>query len=297
MPFSPKAAETKYTMYIAMRFAMAKLFSTVSIRTISFTKMSGAGNDFIMIDNRSLHLELSEAQIAKWCKRGTGIGADGLILLEHSSQYDFAMRYYNADGKLGSMCGNGGRCAARFAYLSGIQKMHLTFEANGKCYDAFILDDSRVRLKMQPPQNFRDALSVEGYEGFFVDTGSPHVVIYTSQLEALEVNQIGRKIRHNAALFPEGTNVNFVEPVSDSVLRIRTFERGVENETLACGTGCVAAAVISYRLGKAPHRHITLLVQSGETLEVEFDETLQHVYLTGSASVVFTGCVELPETP
>lgn len=257
--------------------------------------MSGAGNDFIMIDNRRLGLELSEAQIAKWCKRVTGIGADGLILLECSDQYDFAMRYYNADGKLGSMCGNGGRCAARFAYCSGIQKQHLTFEANGERYEATLLDDGRVRLKMQPPKNFRDALPVEGYEGFYVDTGSPHVVIYTEHLNTIDVNQVGRKIRHNAQLFPEGTNVNFVEPIAPDMLRIRTFERGVENETLACGTGCVAAAVVSHRLGKTPVLHIKLQVQSGETVEVSFDETMETIYLTGSADVVFTGFIELPE--
>ncbi len=260
---------------------------------IEFTKMSGAGNDFIVIDNRHQALELSQTQIRLLCMRRTGIGADGLMLMNPSAQYDFAMRYFNADGKPSSMCGNGGRCITRFAALSGMKKTQFVFEANGEVYHAEILDERRVKLKMQPPKEFREAISVEGFESFYVNTGSPHAVLYVSPLETFDVQNVGRKIRHHTELFPGGTNVNFVEPLSEESLRIRTFERGVEDETLACGTGCVAAAVVSYRLHKIKARHIKLMVQSGETIEVEFDEAMQHVYLIGSADVVFTGCIDL----
>ncbi|MFN3386271.1 MAG: diaminopimelate epimerase [Candidatus Thermochlorobacter sp.] len=258
---------------------------------IDFTKMSGAGNDFIVIDNRSGAIALSESDIRRLCARRTGIGADGLMLMEHSRQHDFAMRYFNADGKPSSMCGNGGRCITRFAYLSGIEKTHFSFEANGETYFSEILDSGRVKLKMQPPKAFRNAFEVEGVKSFFIDTGSPHAVVYVADVASLNVLELGRRIRHNREHFPEGTNVNFVEPLSENRLRIRTFERGVEDETLACGTGCVAAAVVSYKLGKVHTHHILLTVQSGETIEVELDDALQNVYLIGSAEVVFTGTV------
>ncbi len=261
---------------------------------VHFTKMSGAGNDFIMIDNRAQRLALSDAQIAKWCKRGTGIGADGLILLENSDRYDFSMRYYNADGKLGSMCGNGGRCITRFAQHSGIKKTQFTFEANGESYRAELLPDGQVKLQMTPPKAFRDKFIVEGYETYFIDTGSPHAIVYVSDLERFDVFGEGKKIRSSKTHFPEGTNVNFLSVIAPDAIRIRTFERGVENETLACGTGCVAAAAVSYRLGKIHSNKVTLHVQSGERVQVEFDDEFQCVFLIGSAEIVFEGRVEMP---
>ncbi|NTV45663.1 MAG: diaminopimelate epimerase, partial [Chlorobiales bacterium] len=206
---------------------------------IPFTKMSGAGNDFIVIDNRSGSYGLSEAQINSLCKRQTGIGADGLILLEPSGTHDFAMRYYNADGRLGSMCGNGGRCIVHFAWHTGVadSKAQYTFEANGNTYHADVIDSSTVKLKMQPPKDFRDKFTVEGYDCHFVDTGSPHAILFFDNVEELDVFGIGRKIRHNQEHFPEGTNVNFIQILSPNTIRLRTFERGVEDETLACGTG------------------------------------------------------------
>ncbi len=261
--------------------------------TIHFTKMSGAGNDFIMIDNRAHAYTFSEAQIAKWCKRGIGIGADGLILLEASDQCDFAMRYYNADGKLGSMCGNGARCATRFAQHVGIKKTQFTFEANGEIYRSEILPDARVKLHLTPPKAFRDKFIIEGYEAYFINTGSPHAVIYVSNLEDFDVFGEGKKIRSNTMHFSEGTNVNFLTVIAPDAIRIRTFERGVEQETLACGTGCVASALVSYRLGKIRTRIVTLHVQSGEQLQVEFDDEFQHVCLIGSAEIVFEGRVEI----
>lgn len=261
--------------------------------TVHFTKMSGAGNDFIMIDNRTEKRFFSEAQVAKWCKRGTGIGADGLILLEASTNCDFAMRYYNADGKLGSMCGNGGRCATRFAERAGIKKTQFTFEANGEIYHSEILPDGQVKLHMAPPKAFRDKFIVEGYATYFIDTGSPHAIIYVKDLDRFDVFGEGKKIRSSQMHFSEGTNVNFLEVIAPDVIRIRTFERGVEDETLACGTGCVASAVVSYRLGKINAKRVTLYVQSGERVQVEFDDEFRDVCLIGSAEVVFEGRVEM----
>ncbi|MFQ3596935.1 MAG: diaminopimelate epimerase [Chloroherpetonaceae bacterium] len=261
--------------------------------TVHFTKMSGAGNDFIMIDNRTEKRVFPEAQIAKWCRRGTGIGADGLILLEDSSDCDFTMRYYNADGKLGSMCGNGGRCVTRFAQHVGIKKTQFTFEANGEIYHSEILPNGQVKLHMTPPKAFRDKFIVEGYETYFIDTGSPHAIVYVSDLEGFDVFNEGRKIRSNKMHFAEGANVNFLEVTAPDAIRIRTFERGVEQETLACGTGCVASAVVSYRLGKINAKNVTLHVQSGECVQVEFDERFQDVHLIGSAELVFEGRVEM----
>ncbi len=258
--------------------------------------MSGAGNDFIMIDNRAEQRSFSEAQIAQWCMRRLGIGADGLILLEPSARYDFSMRYYNADGKPGSMCGNGGRCITRFAYHCGIKKTQFTFEANGEIYHSEILPNGRVKLKMNPPTAFRDQFTIEGYEAYFINTGSPHLLIYLPDVETLDVFSEGKKLRSNKTYFPEGTNVNFLSVISPDTLRIRTFERGVENETLACGTGCVASAVVSYRLGKIRSQTVTLQVQSGERMQVEFDPDFQDVFLIGSAEIVFEGRIELRES-
>jgi diaminopimelate epimerase len=260
---------------------------------LRFTKMSGAGNDFVMMDNRHTAFRFSERTIAALCARGTGIGADGLILLENSSGYDFAMRYYNADGKLGSMCGNGGRCAAQFAHHCGINKTNLHFEANQNSYTAELLPDGRVKLKMQPPTDFRDAFHVGDYDAYFVDTGSPHAIVYVNDVETLDVFTDGKKIRQSKAHFPNGANVNFLQQKNETTFRIRTFERGVENETLACGTGCVAAAVMSYHVKKTASTRIHLIVQSGETIDVEFDAAFRDVYLIGSATMVFTGEIDV----
>lgn len=255
--------------------------------------MSGAGNDFILMDNRTAQVTLTEAQIYRLCRRRTGIGADGLILLEAAEGFDFAMRYYNADGRLGSMCGNGGRCITRFAHDCGISGTQFEFEANGKRYRSEILDDGRIRLQMQPPHSFREAFQVEGVESFYVDTGSPHAVVYVNEIEALDVDGVGKSIRRSAKAFPDGANVNFAEVRSADTIRLRTFERGVEAETLACGTGAVATAVVSYKHGFVNSERVKLLVQSGETLEVAFTPDFTEVFLIGSAAIVFSGSVEV----
>ena len=259
---------------------------------ITFSKLSGAGNDFIVIDNRNLSITLSTEQIRALCTRRTGIGADGLILIEPSASHAFSMKYYNADGFLGSMCGNGGRCAAYFAYTIGIPTTSVNgyaFEANGNRYDARITGTETVRLRMLAPEEFRNNMEIEGMVCHSVNTGSPHAIIYTSDLQTASVNGSGRIIRHRTDIFPEGTNVNFIEITSPDSLSIRTFERGVEDETLACGTGAVAAALMSYQLGIISSTTVHVTVKSRDILEVRFNEAMDEVFLTGPAKIVYKG--------
>jgi diaminopimelate epimerase len=262
---------------------------------LPFTKMSGAGNDFIMIDNRSRGLQLSETQIHAMCTRRKGIGADGLILLELSEAYDFTMRYYNADGRLGSMCGNGGRCAVMYAYILGAvtHEKNIQFEANGQCYHAEVNDQRNVTLKMQPPYDFNPSLKAQDYECAFINTGSPHAILFVEDIQHTDVIGIGKTIRHDHQTFKDGTNVNFVEVLSDGALKLRTFERGVEDETLACGTGAVAAALVSYKLGKTSQKRIDLTVHSQDKLTVRFDEDFKDVFLEGPAVEIYKGEIDI----
>ncbi len=262
---------------------------------IEFRKHSGAGNDFIMIDNRTKTYNLSEQQIHALCRRQTGIGADGLILLESSSQAAFKMVYYNADGRLGSMCGNGGRCTVRFAWdlkLIGNNEK-IMFEANDDTYEAQVVDEKKIVLKMQPPFDFIEHLSVEGYDCSFINTGSPHAVLFEDNIQEIDVCAIGKTIRHAYSHFKQGTNVNFVQMHTKESIRVRTFERGVEDETLACGTGVVAAAIVSHKLGKTQSNVLNVTVQSGDSLQVSFDEDFSNVFLAGPAFETFKGEINL----
>jgi len=259
---------------------------------ITFSKLSGAGNDFIIIDNRDLSLHLTPLQIKALCTRRTGIGADGLIFIEPSSTYAFSMKYHNADGFLGSMCGNGARCAVYFAHTIGIaasSEKAYKFEANGNRYDAWITGTNTVKVRMLPPKDFRNNIEIEGLICHFVDTGSPHVLVYTSDIENVKVTETGPIIRHRTDIFSEGANVNFIEITSPETLTIRTFERGVEDETLACGTGAVATALMSYRIGKIRSKIVQIKVKSGDTLQVQFNENMDTVFLTGPAKIIFDG--------
>lgn len=269
---------------------------TFSQMKITFSKLSGAGNDFIVIDNRELSIQLTQLQIKELCTRRTGIGADGLIFIEPSSMYAFSMKYYNADGFPGSMCGNGGRCAVYFARTIGISASSgagYTFEANGNRYDAWITGSETAKLRMLPPREFRNDIEIEGLVCHAVDTGSPHTLIYTTGIENIKVTEIGRSIRHRTDIFPEGSNVNFIEITSPDILAIRTFERGVEDETLACGTGAVAAALMSHRIGKTKGTTVQVRVKSGDTLHVQFNESMDEVFLTGPAKIIFEGSFNL----
>lgn len=266
------------------------------MKPIPFYKMNGAGNDFIVIDNRAAVLPdmpLNEFAFLL-CRRKMAVGADGLILVENSDSADFNWRFFNSDGSGAEMCGNGARCVARFAYLNGIAGSEMSFETLAGVVSASVQAD-RVRVKMTEPDNLVLYDNVDVAEGSVpisrVNTGVPHVIVMISQLAEMDVVGLGRQIRFHPAFGAAGTNVNFVEPEPDGSVSIRTYERGVEDETLACGTGAVAAAiVVSLKLGK--QSPVQVLTRSGAALGVHFREAggmFSDVYLEGDARVVYTG--------
>ncbi len=258
--------------------------------------MHGSGNDFILIDNRKRLIlpEHAEEAAITMCRRGFGIGADGLILIEESGKAHFRWRFLNADGSLADMCGNGGRCAARFAYIEGIAPAEMEFETGAGIIKAEV-KDGEVKLQLPPPHGL--ALDEElrlrdrTMTVHFLNTGVPHTVIFVNDLESIPVFEIGRLIRHHRKFAPEGTNVNFAEVKDRSSIRIRTYERGVEDETLACGTGAVASAVIS-ALKADTASPIRVETWGGEDLKIYFNiqgEEIKEVFLEGKAVLVFTG--------
>jgi diaminopimelate epimerase len=230
------------------------------------------------------------------CSRRLGIGADGLIVLEPSIQAQFTMLYYNADGTYGGMCGNGGRCAARFAYIHGIAEKDMTFDALDHLYRAEIIDD-RVRLFMKNPGEITRDIAVRVDEsnvlGHFVDTGSPHFVSRVDHLDSFDVVSVGRAIRNHKIFRPHGTNVDFIHVLQQDLIEMRTYERGVEDETLACGTGAVASAIITSEMHHTVPP-VRVRVRSGEELVVGFEKQgseYTYVTLEGSAYILFAGKV------
>lgn len=255
--------------------------------TIQFSKYQGTGNDFIIIDNRSLSFPKENVQlVSRLCDRKFGIGADGLILLENHPTLDFEMVYYNADGHPSSMCGNGGRCVAAFAKAKNIISNHTTFKAVDGQHKASIDAHGLVHLQMQ------DVSSIKIEDGYsFVDTGSPHHVLIKEDVQKLDVYAEGAAIRHSDLYAKEGVNVNFVTPKEANTFAVRTYERGVEDETLSCGTGVTAVALAMYENGMATSNEIELLVQGGK-LRVSFKKGVSgytEIYLIGPASIVFNG--------
>ena len=254
---------------------------------IHFSKYQGAGNDFIIIDNRNDQFESSNNKLIKTlCDRRLGIGADGLMLLNASVDYEFEMVYYNADGNLGSMCGNGARCIVDFAKQLGLFDSECTFIAfDGPHYAQWT--DKYVRLKMS------DVNHIESIDGdCFMDTGSPHYVSFVDDVSSLDILTQAKSIRYNERFKSEGTNVNFVQLLNDAI-SIRTYERGVESETLACGTGAVACAIAAYENGNIDSNSILVKVLGGE-LEVDFmhNGSFTDVFLTGPYQEVFKGEIE-----
>lgn len=257
-----------------------------------FYKYEGAGNDFIMIDNRMKRFVPTTKYVAALCHRRTGIGADGLILLENDEQELFRMRYFNSDGGEATMCGNGGRCIALFAHHLGIGGIHKAFNSVDGVHHAEILSadsiQGEVRLQMidvHDPEIHSDHL--------FLNTGSPHYITFVPDVRTTDVAQEGAKIRRSDRFAPiGGTNVNFVELLSEGHIRIRTFERGVEDETLACGTGATAAALATAIYTHSNCRNYRVDVEGG-TLWVSFEsadlKNFDHIFLTGPARKVFEG--------
>lgn len=263
---------------------------------IPFFKMHGSGNDFVLIDHRRPVIpdEQRRPFVRAVCARKVGVGADGLIFIEPSATADFRWRFFNADGSEAEMCGNGGRCAARFAFLTGMAGERLAFETLAGVIRAEVRG-RRVRLQMSVPQNLKLNLAIpvagQLWTGHFINTGVPHVVLAVPDLEAAPVVEVGRAIRYHSRFQPAGTNVNFVSHREAQELYVRTYERGVENETLACGTGAVAAALIFARL-EGLDSPVSVHPRSGETLKVFFDrhgENFSAVYLEGEALVVYQG--------
>lgn len=269
---------------------------------LSFTKMNGAGNDFVMLDNRDGALSLSGSQIARLCDRHRGIGADGLLLVEPPANgADFRMRYYNADGGEAEMCGNGARCFARYARrVSGHAADSIAFETQAGTIVAHCVGDE-VRIAMSEPHSYASAVGLEAdgcpLNVHFINTGVPHAVVFVEYLEQTDVVRLGRALRHHPHFAPKGTNVNFAQITGSDAIAIRTYERGVEDETLACGTGVVACALI-HHIEHSASTPVHVKVRGGDTLQVGFEPgdargEFRNVTLTGPADFVFDGTVSL----
>jgi diaminopimelate epimerase len=263
---------------------------------VSFYKVSGSGNDFIVIDNRDRAVD--EKHLSQWiasiCRRKRSVGADGLILIETSEQADFKWRFFNADGGEAEMCGNGGRCVARLAHLIGIAGPRLSFETQTGVIQAEITD-KRVKLEMPQPSTLDLDYPIEVGGKIFtvssVTVGVPHVVIWVSDVDTAAVFEVGQAIRYHAHYAPAGTNVNFVQPLDDGTLAIRTYERGVEDETLACGTGSVAAALVASAKGMVTSP-AALRTRGGERLKIHFarhGDEFREVFLEGDARIIYEG--------
>lgn len=268
---------------------------------LNFTKMSGAGNDFIVIDNRDgvIGAEGRAERFARWCERRIGIGADGVLLVEPplGSAADFRMRYYNADGGEADMCGNGARCISRFANLIGAAGGVMAFETEAGLLRARVLENQDVILDMSDPHSLRRgvALGLAGAaEADYLNTGVPHAVILVDDVTAIDIARLGREVRNHEAFSPAGTNANFVSRLADGRLAMRTYERGVEGETLACGTGACAVGIVAHLHGMAASP-VTIVTSGGPELKIHFDAPDQdggdyrNVRLEGEARIVYEG--------
>ena len=275
-----------------------------------FTKLSGAGNDFVLFDTKlNLDLGLNPHLIRKFCDRRKGIGADGIIVFNDSEQLSFEMIYYNADGSTGSLCANGARCSLQYAFSTNrIGIARVKFKANGIEYKGEVLEEGLIKFYLNPPEDLKERFKIKAAEQLitvsFINTGSPHVVIKISDvlqnpknpasnnysLNDFPVNKVGNEIRYSKDFAPDGTNVNFIEIV-DGKVKIRTYERGVEDETLACGTGSVCAAIITFLQDKLIPP-IKIIPKSGEELIVDFkfvENKINDLSLIGPAKIVFKG--------
>jgi diaminopimelate epimerase len=271
---------------------------------IEFWKMNGSGNDFILIDNRSGKIKDEEMGrlVQRACRRRESVGADGVIFVTSSKRYDFAWHYLNADGGEVEMCGNGGRCVARFAFLKGIADQEMTFETlvgpvsakvDGRMVKVLMPKPTGLQLDVDlgPQQGWRNADFVNTGVPHVVVHGVPHVVVHVEDLVNHPVTEEGRAIRHHAHFTPEGTNANFMKPIGPDQLEVRTYERGVEDETLACGTGAIACSLVASARGMV-RSPVEVRTRGGESLIIHFQKKgarFDAVWLQGSTSIVYQG--------
>lgn len=257
---------------------------------VSFSKYHGTGNDFILIDNREMKFPASQKLVASLCHRHFGVGADGLMLLQNKTGYDFEMIYFNSDGNTSSMCGNGGRCITVFAKTLGVINDKAKFIAIDGEHESEIKNDV-VKLKM----NNVDGIEV-GNDYFFLNTGSPHYVVFNNNVNELDVVAEGRKIRYNNHFKKEGTNVNFVQKTDDGIL-VRTYERGVEDETLSCGTGVTACSIVASLKNISTQSNLCKVKTPGGNLIVHFkkqnENSFSDIWLEGAATFVFKGEIKI----
>ena len=257
---------------------------------LHFYKYQGTGNDFVMIDNRLKTFPKNNELIKKLCDRRFGIGGDGLILLENDTATDFKMVYYNSDGNESSMCGNGGRCLVAFAKKMGVFENETTFIAVDGLHYASIDASGTVSLQMK---NVNEVLIKDEY--VFINTGSPHHVQFVEDVKKVAVKETGAQIRYSDLYGNAGSNVNFVHQINPDTFAVRTYERGVEDETLSCGTGVTAAAIAMFVTGKTKSKNINLNVEGG-SLAVRFEgenSNFTEVFLEGPATFVFSGSIEI----
>ena len=259
---------------------------------LNFSKYQGTGNDFILIDDRQMNFPINTTIVKHFCDRKFGIGADGLMLLELEPGADFKMVYFNSDGNQSSMCGNGGRCITAFAKKLGLINDRTKFIAIDGLHEA-VIHEGFVSLKMN------DVKSIENNgDHYFLNTGSPHYVKFVEDVNSFNVYDEGKKIRYNERFSAEGTHVNFIQKKEDSVF-VRTYERGVENETLSCGTGVTASALVAAISGAATGKNYCKISTLGGDLRVKFDKVLEsnfyNIWLEGPAEFVFEGHIEVKE--
>lgn len=261
---------------------------------MNFYKMSGSGNDFIIIDNRNNIVDESHLSnfIVNVCRRKVSVGADGVILVENTGNADFKWRFFNSDGSVAEMCGNGARCVARFAYLNNIAGSNMSFETLAGLVKAEVIEE-RVKVKMTDPFDLETDVTIELKNGltsiYSINTGVPHVVMVKNSIDDIDIVKIGREIRYHDRFSPAGTNVNFVCHIKDNTIAIRTYERGVEDETLACGTGAAASAIVMAHKMKLDSP-LSVLTRSGEYLNIFFKEKegqYYDIYLEGDARIIY----------
>ncbi|WP_234110485.1 diaminopimelate epimerase [Chryseobacterium sp. R2A-55] len=255
--------------------------------TIEFFKYQGTGNDFVMIDNRDLQFPKDKSIIEKLCDRRFGIGADGLILLENDDETDFKMVYYNSDGNESTMCGNGGRCIVAFAYFLDIFEEKTTFQAIDGLHEAEIVNGI-VKLKMSDVNTIKNK-----DENFELNTGSPHFVKFVNEVENYSVYKNGNEIRNSATYKDEGINVNFVEQISEDEIFVRTYERGVEDETFSCGTGATASALVFLKGKNKVEVRVKVLGGNLKVYAEQDGDSFRNIWLEGPAKQVFKGKIDL----